>query len=154
MYFVTSGLRSLSMEPLKFPCTFRISVWISPKVNECHGSTLQGKRLDFWTNLLSLFAIRCTFVPEPSARRTVIRVFECHAVRLPELGGGDRDERSAARHSWSEHKHGESSPQRWGAICAALWRDAERTRALAFVHAGWGGGAGAVGAGFSCGAGG
>ena len=52
MYFVTSGLRSLSMEPLKFPCTFRISVWISPKVNECHGSTLQGKRLERWTNLL------------------------------------------------------------------------------------------------------
>ena len=71
--------------------------------------------------------------------------------RLLEAGGGDRDARSAARHSASEHKHGESSAQRWGAICAPLWRDAERTRAFAFLHAGWGGGAGA---GFSWGAGG
>ncbi len=36
--------------------------------------------------------------------------------RLPEPGGWSRDERSAARHSGSEHKHGESSAQRWGAI--------------------------------------
>lgn len=71
---------------------------------------------------------------------------------LPKPGGWSRDERSAARHSGSEHKHGESSAQRWGAICAPLCRDAERTRAFGFVHAGWGGGAGAAGAGVSWGA--
>ncbi len=74
-----------------------------------------------------------------------------HKCRLSAPGGGDRDERSAARHSGSEHKHGGSIPRRRGAICAPLWRDVERTRAFAFVHAGWGGGAGA---GFSTGAGG
>ena len=67
--------------------------------------------------------------------------------RLREAGGGDRDERSAARDSGS--KHGGGRPQRRGVVCAPLWRDAERTRAFAFVHAGRGGGAGAAGAGVS-----
>ncbi len=34
-------------------------------------------------------------------------------------------------------------------VWAPLWRDAERTRAFAFVHAGRGGGAGVAGAGVS-----
>lgn len=83
-----------------------------------------------------------------------LTVYGKRHCRLSELGGGDRDERSLARHSGSEHKHGESSAQRRGAICAPLWRDAEPTRAFAFVHAGWGGGAGSAGAGVSWGAGG
>ena len=49
--------------------------------------------------------------------------------------------------------HGESTAQRWRAVCARLWRDAERTRGFAFLHAGWGGGAGAAAAGVSWGAG-
>ena len=67
--------------------------------------------------------------------------------RLLEAGGGDRDARSAARDSGSEHKHGGGRPQRWGVVCAPLWRDAERTREFSFVHAGRGGGAGAADAG-------
>ena len=71
--------------------------------------------------------------------------------RIPEFEArsGDRDARSAGRDSGSEHKHGGGRPQRRGVVCAPLWRDAERTRAFAFVHAGRGGGAGAAGAGFS-----
>ncbi len=70
-------------------------------------------------------------------------------IRLLEAGGGDRDARSAARDSGSEHKHGGGRPQRRGVVCAPLWRDAERPRAFACVHAGRGGGAGAAGAGVS-----
>jgi hypothetical protein len=69
--------------------------------------------------------------------------------RLFEAGGGDRDARSAARDSGSEHKHGGGRPQRRSVVCAPLWRAAERPRAFAFVHAGRGGGAGAAGAGVS-----
>ena len=63
-----------------------------------------------------------------------------------------RDVGSAARHSGSEHKHGGSISRRCGAICAPLWRYVERTLAFAFVHTGWGGGAGAAGAEVSWGA--
>ena len=56
--------------------------------------------------------------------------------RLLEAGGGDRDARSAARDSGSEHKHGGGRPQRLGVVCAPLWRDAERTRAFAIMHVG------------------
>ena len=52
------------------------------------------------------------------------------------VGGGDRDARSAARDSGSEHRHGGGIPQRRGVVCAPFWRDAERTRAFALVHAG------------------
>ena len=45
--------------------------------------------------------------------------------------------------------HGGGRPQRGGVVCAPLWRDAKRTRAFAFVHAGRGGGAGAAGSGVS-----
>ncbi len=69
--------------------------------------------------------------------------------KLFEAGGGDPDERSAARDCGSEHNHGGGRPQRRGGVCAPLWRYAERTRAFAFVHAGRDGGAGAVGAGVS-----
>ncbi len=75
--------------------------------------------------------------------------FLSFVFRIPEFeaGGGDRDARSAARDSGSEHKHGGGRPQRRGVVCAPLFRDAERPRAFAFVHAGRGGGAGAAGAG-------
>ena len=55
----------------------------------------------------------------------------------------------------NEHWHaiwGEGSDVFIGEVSTV--NDAERTRAFAFVHAGWGGGAGAAGAGFSWGAGG
>ncbi len=74
--------------------------------------------------------------------------------RLPEPGGGDRDARSAARDSRSEHRHGGGRPQRRGVVSAPFWRDPECARAFALVHAGRGGGAGAAGAGVSRGAGG
>ena len=45
-------------------------------------------------------------------------------------------------------------PGRRGVVCAPFWRDPECARAFALVHAGWGGGAGAAGAGVSRGAGG
>ena len=82
-------------------------------------------------------------------RLSSLREESRHKRRLPEPGGGDRDARSAARHSGSEHKHGGSIPRRRDPICAPPWRDAERTSAFAFVHAGWGGGAGAAGTGVS-----
>ena len=74
--------------------------------------------------------------------------------RLPEPGGGHRDAGSAARHSGSEHKHGARSPERPGVICAPLLGGAKCACEFAPVRAGWGGGAGAVGAGVSRGAGG
>ena len=77
-----------------------------------------------------------------------------HLCGLPESGGRHCDAGSAACHSGREHMHGAGSAERRGVICTPLRGGAECAGASAPVSAGWGGGAGAVGAGVSRGAGG